>query len=103
MDQHTHKFLWRDRNTNRTSGHYVLTSVTFGDRPSGTISMLALRHTVDKFGKEHPEIYDMIVNNTYVDDILYSTDIVERAFDLIQKAEHVVSHGNHKIIKHHGI
>ncbi|KAK4322358.1 hypothetical protein Pmani_006872 [Petrolisthes manimaculis] len=64
IDQHTHRFLWMDLDVNRPPDHYVLTSVTFGDRPSGTIAMLALRHTVEKFGKGDPEVYDMIVNNT---------------------------------------
>lgn len=94
LDQHTHRFLWRDLNSNRPPDHYVLTSVTFGDRPSGTIAVLALRHTIEKFGKGDPEVYDMIVNNTYVDDVLYSTDTVEKAIDLIQRAEHVISLGN---------
>lgn len=94
VDQHTHRFLWRDLDNNRPPDHYVLTAVTFGDRPSGTIAMLALRHTVEKFGKEYPEVYDMIVNNTYVDDILYSTDSVENAFNLMQRAEHVLALGN---------
>lgn len=53
--------------------------------------MLALRHTVKKFGNEDPEVYDMIVNNTYVDDVLYSTGTVDRAFDFIQRAKHVMS------------
>lgn len=51
LDQHTHRFLWRDLDVNRPPDHYVLTSVTFGDRPSGTIAILALRHTVVQFGK----------------------------------------------------
>ncbi|KAK4322373.1 hypothetical protein Pmani_006887 [Petrolisthes manimaculis] len=68
IDQHTHRFLWMDLDVNRPPDHYVLTSVTFGDRPSGTIAMLALRHTVEKFGKGDPEVYDMIVNNTVPED-----------------------------------
>ncbi|XP_063863037.1 uncharacterized protein LOC135102172 isoform X1 [Scylla paramamosain] len=94
LDQHTHRFLWRDLNSNKPPDHYALTSVTFGDRPSGTIAVLALRHTSEKFGKGDPEVYNIIVNNTYVDDILYSIDTVEKAFDLIQRAEHVISLGN---------
>ena len=36
----------------------------------------------------------MIVNNTYVDDILYSIDSVENAFNLIQRTENVIALGN---------
>lgn len=71
LDQYTHRFVWRDMNSDRPSDHYVLTSVTFGDRPSRAIATLALRHTVERFGSEFPAMQDMIVNNAYVDDILY--------------------------------
>ena len=59
----------------------MLTTVTFWDRPSGTIAMLAFRHTVQKFGKGDPEVYGMIVKNNYVDDLLCSTNFVENAFN----------------------
>lgn len=39
----------------------------------------------------------MIVNNTYVDDILYSIDSVENAFNLIQRTENVIALGNFHI------
>lgn len=35
-DQHTHRFIWRNFNLSEAPDHYVLTTVTFGDRPSGT-------------------------------------------------------------------
>lgn len=93
LDQHTYRFLSRDMDTSRSPDNYVLISVTFGDRPSGTIAMLALRHIVEKFGKDYAEVFDMIVNNTYLDDVLYSTDSAENALDLIQRTEHVMNLG----------
>ena len=42
LDQHCHHFLWRDLNIQSKPNHYVLTCVPFGDKPSGTIAMLAL-------------------------------------------------------------
>ncbi|XP_063596234.1 uncharacterized protein LOC134773087 [Penaeus indicus] len=59
--------------------------------------MLALRHTVEKFGKEYPDVQDMIINNTYVGDILYSTDTVENAFKLIQDTEKILSQGSFRV------
>ncbi|XP_063603426.1 uncharacterized protein LOC134779294 [Penaeus indicus] len=97
MDEHTHRFLWRDLDDNRPPDQYALTTVTFGDKPSGTIATLALRHTVEKFGKEHPDVQDMIINNTYVDDILYSTDTVENAFKVIQDTEKILSQGSFRV------
>ncbi|XP_047482843.1 uncharacterized protein LOC125034852 [Penaeus chinensis] len=97
MDEHTHRLLWRDLDDKKPPDQYALTTVTFGDKPSGTIATLALRHTVEKFGKEYPDVQDMIINNTYVDDILYSTDTVENAFKLIQDAEKILSQGSFRI------
>lgn len=93
LDQHTHRFLWRDMDSNRQPDHYVLNSVTFGDRPSGVIATLALRQTVNIFGSDFPEVEDMIMNNTYVDDILHSTDDIDRALRLIRDTEEILSHG----------
>ena len=38
LDQHVHRFLWRDMNSYRDPDQYLLNTVTFGDRPSGTIT-----------------------------------------------------------------
>ena len=42
LDQHTHRFLWRDNNPNIKSNIYVMASVSFGDSPAGNISITAL-------------------------------------------------------------
>ena len=89
--------MWRDLDSNRPPDHYVLTTVTFGDRPSGTIATLALRHTVEKFGGECPKVRDMFIHNAYVDDILYSTDSVEDAFNLIQDTEEILTLGSFRV------
>ncbi|XP_047499242.1 uncharacterized protein LOC125046242 [Penaeus chinensis] len=97
VDEHTHRFVWRDLDDKKTPDQYALTTVAFGDKPSGTIATLALRHTVEKFGKEYPDVQGMIINNTYVDDILYSTDTIENAFKLIQDAEKILSQGSFRV------
>ncbi|XP_068203032.1 uncharacterized protein [Palaemon carinicauda] len=97
LDEHTHRFIWRDLDDSRPPDQYVLTTVTFGDRPSGTIAMVALRRTVEQFSKESPDVQDMILNNTCVDDILYSTDAIENAIKLIQDTERVLSQGSFRI------
>ena len=59
--------------------------------------MLALKHTAEINANNYPKVADMIINNTYVDDILYSTDTKTEAYDLIRNAEKVLSSGNFKI------
>ena len=73
-DQHVHRYLWRDLDSSREPNHYVLTAVPFGDRPSGTIAMTAL-HTIAKMHeKEHPKAAKAIIENTYADDLIQSTE-----------------------------
>lgn len=97
MDQHTHRFVWRNMNTERRPDHFVLATVTFGDRPSGTIAMLALKHTAEMARNVYPNVADMIVKNSYVDDILYSTDKKSETSNLVRNAEELLSKGGFKI------
>ena len=53
-DQHVHRYLWRDLQTEQEPNHYALTAVPFGDRPSGTIAMVALQfHTTPNVNMKH--------------------------------------------------
>ena len=51
LDQHTHRFLWRDMETTKEPDIYVIQRVSFGDKPSGTIATVALRKTAE-MGKD---------------------------------------------------
>ena len=53
VEQHTHRFLWRDMNTAREPDTYVIQRVSFGDRPSGTIATVAMR-------KQHKWVSNLI-------------------------------------------
>ena len=55
LEQHTHRFVWRDLDVGKMPDHYVLTAVAFGDRPSGIIAMTALRKTAERHKDEYPE------------------------------------------------
>ena len=45
VEQHTHRFLWRDMNVCEEPDTYVIQRVSFGDKPSATIAIVALRKT----------------------------------------------------------
>lgn len=92
LEQHTHRFLWRDMHTSVNPDHYVLTTVTFGDRPGGAIAMAALRKTARKF-EDSPEMTNMIVKNTNVDCFLGSVDSRDEAEDLMDRIERVLDKG----------
>ena len=69
LDQHTHRFLWRDMDSTREPDTYIIQRVSFGDKPSGTIATIALRKTAEMTRKEYQEAADIIHNNTYMGDI----------------------------------
>ena len=60
LDEHCHRFLWRNKESNRTPDTYVMTAVSLGDRPSGTISTVALRKTVDVAINQFPKEVEII-------------------------------------------
>ncbi|XP_068245290.1 uncharacterized protein [Palaemon carinicauda] len=97
LEQHVHRFVWRNLQSNLKPDHYVMTCMGFGDRPSGIIAMLALRHTAELSVKDFPEASLVIMTNSYVDDIIHSVESKAEAFSLIRDIENVLSKGSFKI------
>ncbi|XP_071519125.1 uncharacterized protein [Panulirus ornatus] len=92
-DKMTHRFLWRDMNTTREPDHFCLQTVTFGDRPRGVIAMTALHKTAEMFKDKYPETAAMIINNSYVDDILHSYESAEEALERMKTTEEILKRG----------
>ena len=53
QDQNTHRFSWRDLQTNCKPDVYCMTRVTLGDTPSPFLSIA----TIQKHAKEHENKY----------------------------------------------
>ncbi|XP_042883833.1 uncharacterized protein LOC122260556 [Penaeus japonicus] len=96
-EEHVHRFLWRDMDLTRQPDQYVLTRVTFGDRPSGAIATLALRYTAEMQKEFYPSVAQVISNDTYMDDILTSVRDLESAKILTQDIEKVLLEGGFRI------
>ena len=97
LDQHTHRFLWRNMNINQNPDHYILLRVTFGDRPSGAIAIIALRNTAEMFKNEFPESSSILINDSYVDDIIFSVDSMYVAESRISEIEYILREGGFHI------
>ncbi|XP_033730738.1 uncharacterized protein LOC117320185 [Pecten maximus] len=96
-DQHTHRFLWRDMDQGKEPDHYVMEAVTFGDRPSGAIASMALLKTAELAKELYPEVTQIIKENSYVDDILCSTDSTSAAKNLSEDIDVVLEKGGFKV------
>ena len=97
LDQHTHRFLWRNMDGTREPDTYIIQRVSFGDKPSGTIATIALRKTAEMMRNEYPEAADIIQNNTYMDDIIESKDNITIAHELSQDIEQAIIKGGFQV------
>ena len=96
-DQHVHRFLWRDFETDRQPDTYVKTVLTFGDRPSPTIAITAMRKTADLNEEYKPQAAESIRKNAYVDDICDSVCSVQEANALTSDIDEVLQSGGFRV------
>ena len=85
VEQHTHRFLWRDMDTYRDPDTFIVQTVSFGDKPAGTIPTVALRKTADMREKDFPAAAKIVKNNSYMDGILDSVNTKEKAYQMTKK------------------
>ena len=97
LDQQTHRFLWRDMNLNVEPNTRVMTSVSFGDRPASSISAVALRRTAELNKEKYSEAAEVIISNTYVDDIIDSFDDEKQCREIAEEIDVILKSGSFKI------
>ena len=72
LDQHTHRFLWRNLETNRNTDTFVMLVLSFGDRPASTIAAMGDQKTALMHKMSRPSSCQTLMKNIYVDDIIDS-------------------------------
>ena len=97
LDQHTHRFLWRDMETTREPDTGVIQGVSFGDKPSGAIATVALRKTAEMGEDQFPEATRVILNNIYMDDIIERVETREKAKQITGDIEKLLDKGGFKL------
>lgn len=94
LEQHCHRFLWRNMERGRDPDIYVMTRVNMGDRPAGAISTEALYKTANLFSEDSSRAAQIVKNNTYVDDILDSLHVDRaEALKVAQEVESMLRKG----------
>ena len=96
-DQQVHRFLWRYMDTTQEPTHYVLTAVAFGDRPSGTIAMVALQSIAEMNKSQCQAAAEMIMKNSYVDDLIQSVSHAAVAKALAKDVQSILKKGGFHI------
>lgn len=97
IEQHTHRFLWRDMNTSRDPDTYVIQRVSFGDKPSGTVATVAMRKRAELSKENYPQAANTVISNSYMDDIVDSVHSDAQAKQLTNEIEAVLVKGGFKI------
>ena len=96
VDQQTHRFLWRDLE-DRPPDVYVITSVSFGDKPAAAMAAVALKKTAELSKEEYPRAAEIIINSSYVDDIISSFADQEEAHKIITHINEVLLRGGFRV------
>ena len=95
-DQHTHRFLWRNCE-DRKPDVWCITRVNLGDRPAGTIAIVAKDNTARMFAHINPEAADVIIYCTYTDDVINSVKTFGHAQGLARDIETILNKGGFSI------
>ena len=97
VEQHCHRFLWRNLEDNRDPDEYIMERVNMGDRPSPAIATEALYKTAELHEHKYPRAAKFVKGSSYVDDLIDSVGTNKQAEELAKETENLLAEGNFKI------
>ena len=93
LEQHCHRFLWRDLMTDRDPDVYVITRVNMGDTPAPAISTEAIYKTADLFESDSPRAACLLKKSSYVDDLIDNQPSKPDALEIALETENMLAKG----------
>ena len=93
VEAHVRRLLWRSYETDRAPDVYVFRTVTFGDKPAGCIVMSALRATAEMFRSVSNEAANIIIRDSYMDDIVSGSCSKEEAVTAMKSIQEIAKKG----------
>ena len=93
LEQHCHRFLWRDLKTDQEPDLYVMTRVNMGDTPAPAISTEAVYKTADMFKTDSPKAADLLKSSSYVDDLIDCLPSTPEALKVARETEDMLAKG----------
>ena len=97
LEQHCHRFLWRDLDHTREPDVYVIQRVNMGDKPAPAISAEVLYKTAEHFKDESPRAGSLVKNSSYEDDLIDSFPSKHEALSVAKETETILDKGGFKI------
>ncbi|XP_055638129.1 uncharacterized protein LOC129776484 [Toxorhynchites rutilus septentrionalis] len=96
-DQHCQRFLWRDDPEQCEPSIYVMQVMTFGACCSPSAAQFVKNRNAERFQNVHPEAVAIIKYKHYVDDMVLSTQTVEKAIELATTVRFIHEQGGFEI------
>ena len=93
LEQHCHRFLWRDLETDQEPDVYVMTRVNMGDTPAPAINTEAVYKTADMFEADSPKAANLLKRSSYVEDLIDSQPSPPEALKIARETEDMLGKG----------
>ena len=97
LEQHCHRFLWRELQQHRPPDIYVIQRVNMGDKPAPAISTEAVYKTAELFREDSPQAADLLKNSSYVDDLIDSQPSKSEALKIAKETEEMLTKGGFSV------
>ena len=97
LEQHCHRFLWRNLEQHRPPDVYVIQRVNMGDKPAPAISTEAVYKTAELFHGDSPRAADLLKNSSYVDDLIDSQPSKSEALTIVKETEEMLDKGGFSV------
>ncbi|CAC5362061.1 unnamed protein product [Mytilus coruscus] len=96
LDQHTHRFVWRNLNTQRSRSLCIVNSY-FWRQTEWSDFDTCITSNSKMYQHIYPDASKMVIRNSYVDDILQSVESVDNARLITQQTEKMLACGGFRI------
>ncbi|KRY21348.1 hypothetical protein T12_9978 [Trichinella patagoniensis] len=85
------RFLWRSRDVQEAPRIYRFKMLCLGLSCSPFLAMCVIRHHVKKYQHQFPEAVNEVLENMYVDDLLFSVDEEESASEMVAQLRKMIN------------
>ena len=100
-DRNMLRFLWFDDDgkKNPVTVQYQFCCLVFGLTPSPAILTGIINHHITHYLLTEPTIVETLCNGFYVDDFTCGASLIEKGFNIYQKAKHLMNQGGFNLCK----
>lgn len=96
-DSNVHRILWRNLDVSGEPTVYLLTRVTFGDKPSPDMASFIMLKLADAYEDQYPEAAVVIRADSYMDDLIHSCKTAAEASQCMKQLDEILSSGSFRI------